>query len=661
MLLFIFGEKDNRLMNLHKLIKQKRENNGWTQDYVAQSLNVTRQVVQNWETNKLAIPNDLLAAYFNLLEFDAQEILDVFDFIGNNTLVMAEMDYSIEGVAKFEFQENQPLLRNYPTLYFGVGRKKNQYSGKIKQLVYVGEASSIIRRTLEHLKSEDDKLNAIKNDSDEHKELLYVIGHSKFNKSATLELEQMFMDYMLGDDKFEKIYNSRNNGLSADFYGRTAYRTSVFPAIWEELRVKNIVSSLGAVRNSALFANSPFKSLSPQQEKAKNEIGLVIAETLINGTDSKVIKIQGLAGSGKTVLMSQLFYDIWCNPYPVLNGDGKTQHHSKITLLVRHDQQLRTYEQIAKKLNMGIDAVMDVPRFVSRGEKVDILLVDEAHLLWSGNYGRVSKKIWQPDLVALQQLSRTMVIVYDPNQIVSTRNKIDDNNQLFKLVNGIDTRTIFLEDQWRIRGNLQTQNWIKNLAHFEENALTVPPKDKNYDIQFFEDAQNFKHAVEQKNQEKGISRIVATYDWEYSQGSRPKNSEYWMVTFGQEKMPWNLELPSVQKAQQKQVPWQEIKESINEVGSDFTVQGTDLNYVGVILGPSVFWNVKKNTLDINANRSYDHSKIRKQDGTYNTIENKAFLKNVINVLLTRGVHGLYIYAVDTDLRQKLVSLKQDRL
>ena len=42
-------------------------------------------------------------------------------------------------------------------------------------------------------------------------------------------------------------------------------------------------------------------------------------------------------------------------------------------------------------------------------------------------------------------------------------------------------------------------------------------------------------------------------------------------------------------------------------------------------------------------------------------ENKSFLKNVINVLLTRGVHGLYIYAVDTDLRQKLVSLKQDRL
>nr|WP_143471442.1 DNA/RNA helicase domain-containing protein [Leuconostoc citreum] len=26
------------------------------------------------------------------------------------------------------------------------------------------------------------------------------------------------------------------------------------------------------------------------------------------------------------------------------------------------------------------------------------------------------------------------------------------------------------------------------------------------------------------------------------------------------------------------------------------------------------------------------------------------LKNVINVLLTRGVHGLYIYALDTDLR-----------
>ncbi len=508
------------------------------------------------------------------------------------------------------------------------------------------------------MRANDDKLNIIKNSADKQEEKLYIIGHSKFKKSATLELEQMFMNYLLGDKKFKKIYNSRNNGLSLDFYEREAYRTGVFPEIWERLHQQNIVSSLRDVRNSALFANSPFKSLSQKQEQAKNEIGLVIAETLINGSSNKIIKIQGLAGSGKTVLMSQLFYDIWRDPYTVLNDNGRTKHQSKIALLVRHEQQLRTYEQIAKKLDMGTNVVSDIPSFIRKKEKVDVLLVDEAHLLWSGNYGRVNKNEWKPDLIALHELAKTLVLIYDPKQVTSARNKIDDNEELFQLINGFDTRTIYLEEQWRIHASPEMRQWIQELAHFEKNSLIKPPKDEDYDVEFFDNSREFKAAIETKNKQNGLSRMVATYDWQYSQSSRPEDDKYWMVNFGTEVMPWNLELPQVKEAQNKQIPWQEINESIGEVGSDFTVQGIDLNYVGVILGPSVIWNKHTNSLDIDPDYSCDHLKMRKQNGTYNTIENKAFLKNVVNVLLTRGVHGTYIYAVNKELRQRLMLLNR---
>ncbi|MGX7051214.1 DNA/RNA helicase domain-containing protein [Leuconostoc palmae] len=646
-------------MKLYELIRQKREEKGYTQDDVAQILNVTRQAVQNWEKNKRAIPNELLADYFELLGFNAQEILSVFGFIDNGNLQLSEIDYSQRALDDFAQTAEDTILTNYPTVYLGIGKKTNQHSGVAKQLVYVGEASSIVRRTNQHLKSQGDKLNAIKDDSDDQSETLYIIGHSRFNKSATLEIEQMFMDHLLGDEKFEKIYNGRNNGLSNDFYEREAYRSGVFSEIWNRLYQKNIVSSLESVQNSALFANSPFKSLSSEQEHAKNVIGLMIAETLINGLNNSVIKVQGLAGSGKTVLLSQLFYEIWKNPYPVLNYDRKTKHQASIVLLVRHEQQRRTYEQIARKLNMGIDVVMDVPRFISIGKQVDVLLVDEAHLLWSGNYGRVNKNKWQPDLIALHKLARTMVLVYDPKQVTSVRNNIDGNETLFNIVNGPDTKTLYLKNQWRIQANKETQQWIGNLAHFKENSLTIPPVDDNYQIKFFDNAKEFKLAIEEQNRDVGLSRMVATYDWKYSQGSRPKNSEYWTVTFGDQVVPWNLELSKVQEAQKKQVPWQEIPESIAEIGSDFTVQGIDLNYVGIILGPSVIWNDETNALDINADLSCDHAKLRKQNGTYNTMENKAYLKNIINVLLTRGVHGVYVYAVNDQLRKKLIEIQQD--
>lgn len=646
-------------MKLYELIKQKREDKGYTQDDVARFLNVTRQAVQNWEKNKRAIPNELLADYFGFLGFNAHEILSVFGFIDSGNLMIKTIDYSKDAIENLAKTAQNTILTNYPTVYLGIGKQTNAHTEQTKQLVYVGEASSIVRRTIEHLGgSQEDKLNEIKAVADEHNESLYIIGHSKFNKSATLEIEQMFMDYLLGDDKFEKIYNGRNNGLSNDFYQRETYRSGIFPEIWERLRQQNVVSSLQSVKNSALFANSPFKSLSPEQEKAKNLISLTIEETLVNGWDNKIIKIQGLAGSGKTVLMSQLFYEIWQNPCPVLNADKKTKHAATVVLLVRHEQQRRTYEQIACKLNMGKNVVMDVPTFINRGEPVDVLLVDEAHLLWSGNYGRVNKAKWQPDLQALHELARTMVLVYDPKQVTSVRNNISDNDTLWWLVNGSDTKTLYLENQWRIQASKQTQQWIENLAHFENNSLIMPPNDETYQIKFFDSAKKFKAAIEKKNEEVGLSRLVATYDWKYSQGSRPKDGQYWTVNFGGEIVPWNLELPQVKLAQNKQIPWQEIAESIGEVGSDFTVQGIDLNYVGVILGPSVIWNEATNALDIDADYSFDHAKMRKQKGTYNTAENKAFLKNIVNVLLTRGVHGLYIYAVNDDLRRKLVTLNQ---
>ena len=61
-------------MELHKLIKEKREKIGLTQEDVAYRLNVTRQAVKNWENDKRSIPNSLLSQYFKILRFDANEV-----------------------------------------------------------------------------------------------------------------------------------------------------------------------------------------------------------------------------------------------------------------------------------------------------------------------------------------------------------------------------------------------------------------------------------------------------------------------------------------------------------------------------------------------------------------------------------------------------------
>lgn len=55
-------------------------------------------------------------------------------------------------------------------------------------------------------------------------------------------------------------------------------------------------------------------------------------------------------------------------------------------------------------------------------------------------------------------------------------------------------------------------------------------------------------------------------------------------------MPWNYQLTkggNSGESDLKDSVWAEKPMSIDEVGSTFTIQGFDLNYAGVIIGPSI--------------------------------------------------------------------------
>ena len=141
---------------------------------------------------------------------------------------------------------------------------------------------------------------------------------------------------------------------------------------------------------------------------------------------------------------------------------------------------------------------------------------------------------------------------------------------------------------------------------------------------------------------------VATYDWEYSQNNAPEG-ELWKVTVGDWSMPWNFELLKSKYKKAKK-----SKKSIN----DNSVQGFDLNYVGVIIGPSVSFKdgkvvfLPENSKNKKAvrNRTFDSENNKPKKQKFG----ETLLKNELNVLLTRGVKGLYIYAVDPDLQNELL-------
>lgn len=101
-----------------------------------------------------------------------------------------------------------------------------------------------------------------------------------------------------------------------------------------------------------------------------------------------------------------------------------------------------------------------------------------------------------------------------------------------------------------------------------------------------------------------------------------------------------------EKRNLKGLAWAEQPQTINEVGSTFTIQGFDLNYAGVILGPSVKY--RNGAIIFDPTASYNDKAIRNRtlsDGTKQKF-GESLIQHEVRVLMKRGVNGMYIYACD---------------
>ncbi|WOO56800.1 DUF2075 domain-containing protein [Streptococcus pasteurianus] len=556
--------------------------------------------------------------------------------------------FSVKAIKELDFSEkDEQLILDYPTVYIiddKISDKKHNYN------VYVGEITDINRRTKQHLN--DDIRNGredFKKLSDSSTTEMYIIGHKYFNKSLTLDIENRLLHYLLSSESVKNVNNRRGNPQN-DYY-TSEIMDSVFSKIWRKLHsLNNVLFPIESViRDSALFKASPFHKLTKEQKEAKSKIILQILSSLTQNLDGQLILVEGEAGSGKTVLMSSLLYDLFnSNEFPV------SKDKMSIHLLVNHEQQLTVYQQMAKKLGLknknGIDVVMKPTSFINyqskNNLKADVVIVDEAHLLLTQGKQSYRGKNHLKDLLAN---AKVVVAVFDENQILTTE-QIWESADLAEMK--LDAQCVIsLRDQMRINAQQSTIDWIRSLV--DEQVIYPFRKDDKYDFRVFDSPQEMYDAIKEKDQhqENGISRMLATYDWKFKQKGKPEDNQYWNVTIGDFSMPWNLQLPKDKAT--KNLSWAEQKQTIDEIGSTYTIQGFDLNYAAVIIGPSVKYRDGKIIFDPGA--SCNEKAIRNRtlaDGTRMKF-GETLLKNELNVLLTRGVNGLYLFAVDKELQKAL--------
>ncbi|MCE2564006.1 DUF2075 domain-containing protein [Komagataeibacter sp. FNDCF1] len=404
--------------------------------------------------------------------------------------------------------------------------------------------------------------------------------------------------------------------------------------------------SIAARADSALTRLAPTMALTADQAALKDEV-LTFCRAH-RADDHALFIIEGDAGTGKSLLLNTVFTAI----QTAARGHDGTDplHGSRNWLLVNHPEMIKLYRNIAEGRKCLRKKDFERPTtFINQMDtatrRADIVLVDEAHLLLTRRdpYNRFRHDNQLREII---RHAHVVVIVFDARQVLRFKSLWSDAS-LARLVAGYPVVTRRLDQQFRMHANADVMDWVRA---FRDGVLRPLPAPQAFDFRIFDDARTMYEAIRQRNARYGLCRMLATYDYPYT-----LNGQDHFITEGRFHLRWDRAMP------QARLPWAERPDTIDEVGSVYTIQGFDLNYAGIILGPSVTYDPATDRIVIDPARYEDRAAFAGRDGVGEPAAVMArIILNSINVIMTRGVRGLYIYASNPALHARLATLWAQR-
>lgn len=523
---------------------------------------------------------------------------------------------------------------NWPAVYIIYNNKK----------AYVGETLDLVRRTEQHLNEE-----AFKDFTN-----ICLISDKTFNKSVILDLESYLIKYMSADMSRELI-NGNVGVVDHNYFYREAYEDD-FKDVWNSLFDNEIVTkTISEIENSELFKYSPYKSLNREQYYTVYDI-LKRLCSIKNGSYKSLIKVTGGAGTGKTILavfLIKLLIDINSNKkignsfddedlIELIRGLSKNlMQFKKIGFVVPMNELRTTMKNIFRSVDGLSESMVLAPeQAVEENGKYDLLIVDEAHRLYQrqhlpgmqmyAKFDRINQRLVgtenfkkdKSDLTELDWIirsSQTQILFYDELQTI--RSTDIDKKRFDSICAPHLLAQYTLYSQMRCKGGNGYYEYVKKIL--SSSGLTVHDyhKIENYQVKVIEDIDTLFSIINEMNQRVGLCSVVCGPGW-------AKNE--------------NIMIEG------KSLHWANEKNDTKEysVVSIHKSQGFDLNFAGVILGKEIYFDEINKRIEVNRRELKDN--FTKSDGDDAM---RQYILNIYLVLLTRGVLGTYIYAVDPALRK----------
>lgn len=527
------------------------------------------------------------------------------------------------------------------------------------QNLYVGETTNLKSRMQQHIQnSEKTSLSKFS-----------AVFDPTYNKSVALDLESQLIQWFSGDGKYTML--NKNDGLAdRDYFKRDDYRKQ-FALLWEKLRSLKIADkTIQDIENSGLFKFSPYKRLSSDQLSVVGEVLLDLDEAI--KYDQKTISvIGGDEGTGKTIVLMYLIklirdiqdYSVDTSYEVTTSQDfeiffqkpfSSRLKNKKLAMVVPNPSLKGSISKVFNSvgnLRGNIDLLSPI-EFGTSSIIYDITFVDEAHLLKMSNQevhklnrtkvDSINRNIFgdgesHTELEWVIARSKNVVLVYGDQ-------RIRPNNITKHDIPNINLREHILKSQMRSQGGKLYIDYLRDI--FGDSPPARKESFERFEFKLFENFNTFLDAVRAKNQTIGLSRVVAGFSWEWKSKKNKHAKDIVIDNIG---LNWNSTL----------FDWVGSKNSAQEVGSIYTIQGYDLNYAGVIIGNDLKYDPVAKKLILDRRHYFDRGakkRNKKQLEANIQLTDEELLDQVIRtyrILLNRSIRGSYVYVCDENLRTYL--------
>ena len=270
---------------------------------------------------------------------------------------------------------------------------------------------------------------------------------------------------------------------------------------------------------------------------------------------------------------------------------------------------------------------------------MDVLIADEAHRIRESSNSRFTRRENRSNLPQIDELlkvARLSIFFLDENQVVRP-NEIGSVDLIRRTaekfgVNKSEIEEFELQTQFRCSGSDAYLQWLDHVLAIRDTEITE--FDAKMEFRIFDNPSDMVSEIRKRNEEtSNKSRIVAGFCWPWSD-PKPDGTLVNDVKIGDFEMPW--------EKKNQFWRWATHKSGMEQIGTVYTAQGMEFDYIAVIFGNDLAYDQKEKQWVARPENSYDTQVKRKNPELVN------HLKNVYRVLMSRAHKGVYVYFVDKE-------------